>query len=59
VPHVHDADDLFQNGVTVMRRKFDPFEPGANFAAWGVLIMRYEILVYRRSLARIPAIQDG
>jgi RNA polymerase sigma-70 factor (ECF subfamily) len=52
VPHVHDADDLFQNGVTVMWRKFDQFKPGTNFAAWGVEIMRYEILIYRRNLAR-------
>ncbi len=52
VPHVHDADDLFQNGMSVMWRKFDQFQPGTNFAAWGVQIMRYEILDYRRKLAR-------
>jgi RNA polymerase sigma-70 factor, ECF subfamily len=52
VPHVHDADDLFQEGVTVMWRKFDQFKPGTNFAAWGVRIMHYEILVHRRNLAR-------
>ena len=52
VPHVHDADDLFQEGMTVMWRKFDQFEPGTNFAAWGVQIMRYQILDYRRNLAR-------
>jgi RNA polymerase sigma-70 factor (ECF subfamily) len=52
VPHVHDADDLFQDGMTVMWKKFDQFQPGTNFAAWGVQIMRYQILDYRRSLAR-------
>jgi RNA polymerase sigma-70 factor (ECF subfamily) len=52
VPHVHDADDLFQNGVTVMWQKFDQFKPGTNFAAWGIQIMRYEILVYRKNLAQ-------
>jgi RNA polymerase sigma-70 factor, ECF subfamily len=52
VSHVHDADDLFQDGMTVMWRKFDQFKPGTNFAAWGVQIMRYQILDYRRSLAR-------
>ena len=52
VPHVHDADDLFQDGMTVMWRKFDQFQPGTNFAAWGVQIMRYQILDYRRSQAR-------
>lgn len=52
VPHVHDADDLFQEGMTVMWRKFDQFQPGTNFAAWGVQIMRYQILDYRRKRAR-------
>jgi RNA polymerase sigma-70 factor (ECF subfamily) len=52
VPHVNDADDLFQDGMTVMWRKFDQFQPGTNFAAWGIQIMRYEILEYRRHLAR-------
>lgn len=52
VPHVHDADDLFQDGMTVMWRKFDQFTPGTNFAAWGIQIMRYQILEYHRSQAR-------
>jgi len=52
VPTVHDADDLFQDGMTVMWRKFDQFKPGTNFAAWAVQIMRYQILGYRRNLAR-------
>jgi RNA polymerase sigma-70 factor (ECF subfamily) len=52
VPHIHDADDLFQEGMVVMWRKFDQFQPGTNFAAWGVQIMRYQILDYRRNLAR-------
>jgi len=52
VPHVHDADDLFQEGMTVMWRKFDQFTPGTTFAAWGIQIMRYQILEHRRKLAR-------
>jgi RNA polymerase sigma-70 factor (ECF subfamily) len=52
VPHVHDADDLFQNGMIVMWQKFDQFRLGTNFAAWGVQIMRFQILDYRRNLAR-------
>jgi RNA polymerase sigma-70 factor (ECF subfamily) len=52
VPHVDDADDLFQEGMTVMWRKFDQFRLGTNFAAWGIQIMRYQILDYRRTLAR-------
>ena len=35
-----------------MWRKFDEFRPGTNFGAWGVQIVRYLILDYRRTLAR-------
>jgi RNA polymerase sigma-70 factor (ECF subfamily) len=59
VPHVHDADDLFQDGVAVMWRKFDQFKPGTNFAAWGIQIMRYEILVYRKNVARSKRVMMG
>jgi RNA polymerase sigma-70 factor, ECF subfamily len=52
VPHVHDADDLFQDGMSVMWQKFDQFQPGTNFAAWAVQVMRYQILDYRRNQAR-------
>jgi RNA polymerase sigma-70 factor (ECF subfamily) len=52
VPNVHDADDLFQDGMIVMWQKFDQFQTGTNFAAWGVQIMRFQILDYRRNLAR-------
>ncbi len=52
VPNVHDADDLFQDGMSVMWHKFDLFQLGTNFAAWGVKIMRYQILDYRRNQAR-------
>src|SRR4030042_6889629 len=36
VPHVHDADDLVQDGMTVMWQKSDQFKPGMNFAACGI-----------------------
>ena len=52
VPHLHDADDLFQDGMTVMWKKFGQFQPGTNFAAWGIQIMHFQILDYRRNLAR-------
>ncbi len=52
VPHEHDADDLFQDGMAVMWQKFDQFRPGTNFAAWGVRIMHYLVLDYRRKAAR-------
>ena len=52
VPNLHDADDLFQDGMVVMWEKFNQFQRGTNFAAWGVQILRYQILDYRRKLTR-------
>jgi RNA polymerase sigma-70 factor (ECF subfamily) len=57
VPNLHDADDLFQEGLTVMWNKFDQFEEGTHFVAWAVQIMRYLILDHRRRLARSKAVQ--
>lgn len=31
----NDADDIMQETVTLMWRKFSTFEPGTNFTAWG------------------------
>ncbi|MCK4629078.1 MAG: hypothetical protein KAT56_08735, partial [Sedimentisphaerales bacterium] len=36
VPGRIDADDLMQETVTIMWRKFDDFEPGRDFVAWGI-----------------------
>ena len=48
VPNSVDADDLMQETVTIMWRKFDDFEPGRDFVAWGIGIARYKILEYRK-----------
>ena len=56
VPNRHDADDLMQETVTWMWRKFDTFEPGTNFVAWGIAIARRRIMKFfdrhRRSRIR-------
>ena len=50
VPNSNDADDLMQEVASVMWSKFDDFEQGTNFAAWGVQIARYIVMNYRRTL---------
>jgi RNA polymerase sigma-70 factor (ECF subfamily) len=57
VPNLHDADDLFQEALTVMWRKFDQFEPGTNFVGWGVRIVQFLVLDYRRRKARDKQVQ--
>ena len=43
-----EADDILQDALTVMWQKFDEFEPGSNFLAWGKQIARYKVLNYLR-----------
>ena len=47
VPNHSDADDILQDTMTIMWRKFDEFERGSNFVAWGIAIAKYRILKYR------------
>jgi RNA polymerase sigma-70 factor (ECF subfamily) len=42
----HDADDIMQETVTIMWRKFSAFEPGTNFGAWGVAIARNKTMKF-------------
>ena len=48
VPNFSDADDIMQETASVMWKKFDGFEAGTNFAAWGLKIAHYCILNYRK-----------
>lgn len=41
-----DADDIMQETVTLMWDRFDEFEPGSNFGAWGTKIARFKVLSY-------------
>ncbi|MCK4998420.1 MAG: sigma-70 family RNA polymerase sigma factor [Anaerohalosphaera sp.] len=47
-----DADDILQDIATVMWRKFDEFEEGSNFQAWGIAITRYTIMSFFSSRKR-------
>ena len=50
VPNWTDADDILQDTTEVMWRKFSDFEPGTNFAAWGIKIARLHVFrEYRKS----------
>jgi RNA polymerase sigma-70 factor, ECF subfamily len=43
------ADDVFQETSTLMWEKFEQFEPGTNFVAWGCRIAYFRVLNYRKS----------
>ena len=42
----NDADDIMQETVTLMWRKFSTFESGTNFTAWGVAIARNKTMKF-------------
>lgn len=48
VPQTADADDIMQDVTTVMWRKFETFQVGSDFAAWGIAIARYKVMDYRK-----------
>jgi len=46
-----DAEDILQDTMTIMWRKFDDFERGSNFIAWGIAIAKINILKHRQKAA--------
>ena len=48
VASTSDADDILQETLTVMWNKFEEFESGTNFVAWGKQIARYKAMDYLR-----------
>ena len=46
VPNGSDADDILQETCAVMWRKYSEFEPGTDFAAWGLKIARFQVMRY-------------
>jgi RNA polymerase sigma-70 factor (ECF subfamily) len=54
---VHDraaAADILQDVSVLLWEKFDRFEPGTDFAAWGMSIARLTILNWRRRQKKVP-----
>ena len=47
-PHRSDADDIMQDTITVMWRKFDDYKKGTDFIAWAITIAKYTIFSFMR-----------
>ena len=43
-----DVEDIMQETLLTMWRKFDTFEPETDFAGWGICIARYKVMEFRR-----------
>ncbi|MCF6312972.1 MAG: sigma-70 family RNA polymerase sigma factor [Verrucomicrobiales bacterium] len=46
------VDDVVQTVSLIMWRKWEQFDPETSFMSWGRVIARFEVLKYRRSMAR-------
>ena len=52
VSNATDAQDVYQQTVMSLWRKFSEFEQGTNFTAWALKVAYYEVQMYRRSNSR-------
>ena len=48
VPNKLDTEDILQETLAEMWNKFDQFEIGTDFVAWGCTIAKYKVLEFRR-----------
>lgn len=58
IPHRSDAEDLLQETSLTLWEKFDQFEPGTDFVAWGCQVAYWKVRNARRKYARSPIIHD-
>lgn len=52
VPHLPDAEDVFQKCSLVLWRKFHEFQKQQNFLTWACGVARYEVYNYYRTAGR-------
>ncbi len=59
---VHDhaaADDILQDMSSLLWQKFDKFEPGTDFAAWGMAVSRLTIFDRRSASCASLLVRAG
>lgn len=54
IPNKTEADDLFQDTVTIMWEKYETYLPGSDFGAWAIGIAYNLVRSYRRKKAKSP-----
>lgn len=52
LPSWDDAVEVMQNTSLVLWRKFDTFDQNTEFLKWAFVVARFEVLKYRRAIAR-------
>lgn len=52
LPSWEDSIEVMQNTSLVLWRKFNTFDPNTEFLKWAFVVARFEVLKYRRTIAR-------
>jgi RNA polymerase sigma-70 factor, ECF subfamily len=52
VPNLNDAEDIYQETLSIMWNKFNTFQMGTDFVAWAITIAKYRILKFRRDFQK-------
>ncbi len=50
--NMSDTEDVLQNTVVILWKKFDQFEANTNFLRWALRIARFEALKFQREIRR-------
>ncbi|MCG8587456.1 MAG: sigma-70 family RNA polymerase sigma factor [Pirellulales bacterium] len=58
VQNMQDTEDILQQTMLVLWKKFDSFEPGTSFIGWAMQIAKYEIYHLARSRRRSLVVFD-
>lgn len=53
-PNKSDADDIMQETIAILWKKFDTYEPGTEFLAWAFTVTKYVLSGFRRKHQRNP-----
>lgn len=59
LPNFAVAEDIMQETMMTMWRKFDEFSDGTSFAAWGMKIARYKIMEFHHQNRRPGVVYLG
>jgi len=58
LPRHQDAEEVMQNSLVVLWKKFDQFDPATSFYAWASRVAFLEVCSYRRRNNRMVAVLD-
>lgn len=53
-PNRSDADDIMQETISIMWKKYDTYKPGTDFLAWAVTIAKYVLMTFRKKQNNNP-----